>query len=1116
MPFEQPDWLPASKDAVEIERAVLDFWKKNEIFHKSLRATEGGEPFVFYEGPPTANGMPHPGHVLTRVMKDVFPRYHTMNGRSVPRKAGWDTHGLPVEIEVEKELGLESKDDIEKYGVEPFIKKCVQSVWKYTREWEELTERIGFWVDLNEAYVTYKKQYVESVWWALSQLWDQKLLYEGHKILPWCPRCGTGLSSHEVGWGYKSVDDPSITIKFKVKGKENTYLLAWTTTPWTLLSNAALAVKPDAQYVEVNSDQTNGETWIFAEKRYTDILPPPAAGDEARLEPGVPDPEFDMGIRGRMPGRDIAGWEYEPLFAPPEEMLGGRKAHYVVTGDFVTLDDGTGIVHIAPAFGVDDQAVGREHDLPTIVRTDAKGRMTEDTPVAGKWIKDADKDVIRDLKERGLLVSHDTIKHEYPHCWRCDTPLLYYPRSGWFIKTTEFRDRMLEHNSKINWFPEHIRDGRFGNFLRDNIDWALSRERYWGTPLPLWKCESCAWKEAVPSLADLSAKDGVEGLEVFETARAADPDIPEDLAVHKPYIDSVTFACPKCSSMMRRTPEVIDCWFDSGSMPFAQWGYPHVEGSEEKVAAALPADFISEAIDQTRGWFYSLLAISTMLPPELGFGMAPYKTCVVLGLVCDEKGFKMSKSKGNYVEPSAMLDKQGADAMRWYFLSANQPWTSVRFSERNVAMANKDFLIILRNVHQFFLIYARIDKFDPAALGSAVTNARASEWGDLAGRRPAGERSALDRWILSELAITVKAVRAGLESYDAYGAAQALSTFVESLSNWYLRRSRPRYWGPGKGAEMPVDKSDAYWTLYESLVTAALLAAPFTPFAAEDLYQTLVRSTWPGSAPQSVHLAEFPREGDFPADAKLSRAMVLAREASALGRAARAEAKIKVRQPLAETAVVAPDAEDAALLEEMADVWAEELNVKRGHVERSDPPHVKFTVKPNFKALGPRLGKKVKDLAKLLAKADGRAVREALRDGGTYAIDLAGDTVSLSADDLDVRVEATTGHAAAAGANVLVVLDTEVTPELELEGLAREIVSRVQAMRKDMDLAYEARIETYVSGSAKVTDALAAHSGYVMRETLTERLLDSAPDGAKRETATVDGEDIEIAVRAAS
>jgi isoleucyl-tRNA synthetase len=604
VPFEQPEWLPATKDAVEIERAVLEFWKREGIFEKSLRATAEGERFVFYEGPPTANGKPHPGHVLTRVMKDVFPRYHTMNGRSVPRKAGWDTHGLPVEIEVEKELGLESKDDIEKYGVVPFIKKCVQSVWKYTREWEELTERIGFWVDLGDAYVTYKREYVESVWWALAQLWEQGLLYEGHKILPWCPRCGTGLSSHEVGWGYKTVDDPSITIKFKVKGRENTYLLAWTTTPWTLLSNAALAVAPDAEYVSVEHD---GDTLVLAKARLEAVL-----GEDAK-------------VAGAQKGRDLAGWEYEPLFAPPDEMLGGKKAHYVVTGDFVTLDDGTGIVHIAPAFGADDQATGQKHDLPTIVRTDAKGRMTDDTPVAGKWIKDADKDVIRDLKERGLLVSHGTERHEYPHCWRCDTPLLYYPRQGWFIRTTEFRDRMLEHNSGITWFPEHIRDGRFGNFLRDNIDWALSRERYWGTPLPLWKCEACSWKEAVSSLGELEAKPGVEGLDAFEKAREADPDLPEDLAVHKPYIDAVTFACPKCSSVMRRTPEVIDCWFDSGAMPFAQWGYPHVEGSEGKLAAALPADFISEAIDQTRGWFYSLLAISTMLPEELGFGLAPYR-----------------------------------------------------------------------------------------------------------------------------------------------------------------------------------------------------------------------------------------------------------------------------------------------------------------------------------------------------------------------------------------------------------------------------------------------------------------------------------------------------------
>ncbi|MHC4200359.1 MAG: isoleucine--tRNA ligase, partial [Planctomycetota bacterium] len=663
MAFERPDWLPGKRSAVETERAVGEFWRTFRIFEKSLEQGAGRPTFVFYEGPPTANGRPHPGHVLTRVVKDVFPRYRTMTGMNVPRKAGWDTHGLPVEIEVEKELGLSSKEDIEKFGVEPFVKKCMESVFRYTRDWEDLTERIGFWVDLGDAYVTYRREYVESVWWALAELWKKKLLYQGHKIVPWCPRCGTALSSHEVGWGYKTVDDPSVTIKFRVTkladgspAPDGLYLLAWTTTPWTLLSNAALAVKPEAEYVHVKRD---GDTLVLAATRVEAVL-----GEGATVEK-------------TMKGADLAGIEYEPLFPVDVE----KPAWRVVVADFVTLDDGTGIVHMAPAFGADDQLVGREHDLPMICRVDPRGIIVDDAEgtkaFAGRFCKDADADIMRDLDGRGLLVDRGTLRHEYPHCWRCESPLLYYPRAGWFIRTTEFRDRMLEHNSGITWFPAHIREGRFGNFLRDNIDWALSRERYWGTPLPIWKCEACSFTEAVAGLEELRAKDA-EGFEVFEEARKKEPGLEENLAIHKPYIDAVTYPCPRCSRIMRRVSEVIDCWFDSGAMPFAQWGYPHLEGSKEKLAAALPADFISEAIDQTRGWFYSLLAISTMLPGELGFGKAPYRNCVVLGLVCDDKGAKMSKSKGNYVEPAVMLDKQGADAMRWYFLSANQPWTSVR------------------------------------------------------------------------------------------------------------------------------------------------------------------------------------------------------------------------------------------------------------------------------------------------------------------------------------------------------------------------------------------------------------------------------------------------------
>ena len=1113
MAFEQPSWLPQERaaGAVEIEKSVLEFWKTNAIFQKSLDASAGRPTYVFYEGPPTANGKPHPGHVLTRVMKDIFPRYRTMTGHSVPRKAGWDTHGLPVEIEVEKELGLESKEDIEKYGVEPFVRKCMDSVFKYTREWEELTDRIGFWVDLPEAYVTYKREYVESVWWALSKLWEQKLLYQGHKIVPWCTRCGTGLSSHEVGWGYKTVQDPSIVVKFKALGKDDTYILAWTTTPWTLLSNVALAVKPDAEYVALHHEkETRGETWYIARDRMVGAL-----GDDA--------PQY---VTETLKGQDLVGLKYEPLFRAPDDMLYGKEAWRVVGDDFVTLEDGTGVVHIAPAFGADDQSVGQKNDLPTVIRTDDRGRMTADTPFAGTYCKDADKDILRDLKERELLLKNERMEHEYPHCWRCDTPLLYYPRAGWFIKTTQFREKMLELNRTITWFPEHIQEGRFGNFLRDNIDWALSRERYWGTPLPVWKCERCSYTEAVSSLKEVYEKPGVEGADAFENAKQKEPELNEHLEIHKPYIDAVMYACPRCSGIMKRTPEVIDCWFDSGSMPFAQWGYPAVEGSDEMVKAALPADFISEAIDQTRGWFYSMLAISTMLPEGLGFGVAPYKNCVVLGLVCDDKGFKMSKSKGNYVEPKQILDAQGADAMRWYFLSANQPWTSVRFSDRNVAMANKDFLIKLRNVYSFFRIYAKIDAFDPASGGEGATSARPSTWGAREGRRDVSERAPLDRWILGELARTIQAARTNIEAYNPMRAAQALSEFVESLSNWYLRRSRPRFWARG----MEADKLDAYWTLYEALTTTALLVAPFTPFAAEEFYQVLVRTPWPETAPESVHLCEYPQPDEFATDETLSRSMALAREAAALGRAARADAKVKVRMPLSEAIVVAPDATDAKLMAGLTDIVSDELNVKTVAVAQKDPEQVKFQVKPNFRALGPTFGKKVKDLAKLLAKADGAGLRAQLAADGAVTVcedassgELylptadrpAGEspTHALSGDDLDIRASAQKGYAAASGLKLVVLLNTEITDNLRREGIARDFVSGVQNERKKRDLPYDGRITTYVVAPPQVVEAIRANEEYVKRETLADSIVFVETMEAAETATSFKIDDAEVTIR---
>ena len=1103
MAFERPSWLPPENEpgSIAAETAILRFWRENGIFRKSLELREGRPRFVFYEGPPTANGRPHPGHVLTRVMKDVFPRYRTMTGWHVPRKAGWDTHGLPVEIEVEKELGLHSKEDIERYGVEPFVKKCMDSVFRYTRDWEELTERIGFWVDLGDAYVTYRREYVESVWWAVKRLWEKGLLYRGHKIVPWCPRCGTALSSHEVGWGYKEVGDPSVVVKFRVtrmpdgsRPAGQAYLLAWTTTPWTLLSNVALAVRPDAIYEAYRHPElTAGELWIAAEERWRDLAP-------ARSGSGCA-PEW------KLKGAELSGCEYEPLYMPPAEMLEGKRAHYVVAAEFVGLDEGTGIVHIAPAFGAEDSELGREHDLPVVTRVDPQGRMTADTgpAFAGKFCKEADKDIIRDLKERGLLVRHETLRHEYPFCWRCDTPLLYYPREAWFIRTTRFRERMLELNGRIGWFPGHIREGRFGNFLRDNVDWALSRERYWGTPLNLWRCERCGHIEAAEGLDWLRTRPGASGFELFEEARRRDPSLSEHLAIHKPYIDAVTYSCAKCGSTARRASEVLDCWFDSGSMPFAQWGYPARPGSRERFERAFPADFISEAIDQTRGWFYSLHAISTML-----FDAEAFKNCIVLGHVCDEKGAKMSKSKGNYVEPKSILDSQGADALRWYFLSGVQPWNSLRFSERAVAMASKDFLIKLRNVFQFFLIYARIDGFDPARGGGpGIASARPSTWGARAGRRPPAERSALDRWILGEIALTIRTVREALDAYDSYRASQALAELVEGLSNWYLRRSRNRFWGSG----LEQDKLDAYWTLFETMSTIALLVAPFTPFVAEEMYQRLVRAAWPASAPASVHLDEYPSPEEFPVDERLARGMALAREAAALGRAARAEAKLRVRMPLSEAIAVAPDSRDAELLAELAGIVSDELNAKRLWVARRDPKQVRFTVKPDYKRLGPRLGAKLRELEKVLASLDGAEVRKALRETGRLAVEISGERLELEREDLELRAEAAPGYAASSGQNLVVILNTELTEELRLEGLAREVVSRIQAMRKDMGLPYEARIETWIGGSERVREAVARNSAYVAGETLSARLLDSPPPMTPVERAELDGEQVEIAVR---
>ena len=1059
---------------VETELRILRFWRENGVFQKTLEQGRARPEFVFYEGPPTANGTPHPGHVLTRVIKDVFPRYKTMTGFHVPRKAGWDTHGLPVEIEVEKELDLADKEAVERYGVEPFVRKCMESVWKYKKAWEDLTDRIGFWIDLGQAYVTYTTDYIESVWWALSEIHKKGLLYRGHKIVPWCPRCGTVLSSHELGWGYRSVQDPSLTVRFRLKADPKTSFLAWTTTPWTLLSNAALSVHPGFDYAFA---EKGGETFILAKDLVEQVL-----GQGARVKKVVK-------------GRDLENEEYEPLFP----FVRTKKAYLVVLGDFVTLEQGTGVVHTAPAFGADDHEVGKAYGLDVICLVDARGNFTEE---AGRWkgrfVKEADESIVEDLDERGLLFSRGTMTHDYPHCWRCSSPLLYYPRSAWFIRTTTFVERMLEKNARINWCPAHIRDGRFGNFLRDNVDWALSRERYWGTPLNIWTCAECGKERAPASKAEIVSINP-RAFDAFEERRARDPSLNEHFAVHKPFIDEVTFPC-ECGGEMKRAPEVIDCWFDSGAMPFAQFGWPHA--GKEEFKRAFPADFISEAIDQTRGWFYSLVAIGAVL-----FNREPFKNCIVLGLVCDERGEKMSKSKGNYLDPSVVLDSQGADALRWYFCSANQPWTFVRFSEKAVALAQKDFLVKLRNIYSFFSIYANIDGFEPGEEVNSVEEASPDELSGASTRRAVDERGTLDRWILSELSAATARVKESLDSYDIHSAAQALFGFADDLSNWYVRRSRDRFWKSVKDA----DKFDAYWTLYECMVAVSKLIAPFTPFYAEDLYGKLVRSQWK-DARESVHMCGYPKADDFPVEEKLSRLMRQAREVASLGREARAKRTIRVRQPRLEAQVISTAMSTQELVVKVGELVADELNVKKLEFREDAGGLVSFEIKPNYRALGPKFGSRMPEITEALASLDANEVRAKVARGESVRISAAGEDIDLSPDELDIRVEPREGYTASASARTVVVLDTRITEELRLEGFARELVSKIQGMRRELDLPYEARIVTHLSGDEYVDEVLRSQGEYIRRETLTKRFVAETPAGALVKEVRIEGRTAGLAI----
>ncbi|HEX3727865.1 MAG TPA: isoleucine--tRNA ligase [Pirellulales bacterium] len=1083
-----------------LEAEIGQFWKAQKIYEKSLAQRADAPRFVFYEGPPTANGLPHPGHCLTRAIKDLFPRYRTMRGYLCQRKAGWDTHGLPVEVEVSKELGIHSKAEIERYGVEPFIHQCLQSVFRYTLQWERLTERLAFWIDLNEAYVTYHQSYIESVWWALKNLFDRGLLYQGHKIVWWWAQGGTALSSGEVGQGYREVADPSVYVRFPLVDEPQTSLLVWTTTPWTLPSNQFAAVHPDLPYVIV--EEAEGRRLILAAALVEQVAA--KAGQEFK-------------IIQTLDGRDLIGRRYRPPFdyyyQSAGDMVGGlraggeqHQAWRIVPAAFVTVDSGTGVVHQAPAFGEVDYDVliaeqarfiaGEGPQLICAVAPDGKF-TSEARDFEGRWVKEADKDITRELRRRGLLFHQEQYLHEYPFCWRADEdPLIQYPRQSWFIRTTQFRDRMLENNRHIHWMPEHIQEGRFGNFLESNVDWALSRERYWGTPLPIWVCDATGRAEAIASYAELLSKRGVQGTEVWDQAKQAQPELSDHLKVHKPYIDAVTYQSPfDAGGTMRRVSEVIDGWFDSGAMPFAQWGYPHQ--GHEKFHEQFPADFISEAIDQTRGWFYSLLAVSTLLfgdeqsqDPDRPFHdwPHPFRNCIVLGLMLGEDGQKMSKSKRNYREPNEIFDRYGADALRWYFFANQPPWTSIRYNEQAIKDSIPEFLLRLWNVYSFFVIYANIDGFDPAGELSAATIDQLSS-GELSGAasyRPPPRRSELDRWILSELNRTVGAVIEHLDAYDNFAACGQITAFVDALSNWYVRRSRDRFWDENK--TLP-DKLDAYWTLYECLLTTAKIVAPFVPFLAEAIWQNLAVETFDQGVRASVHLCDYPQPDGSAIDQVLSERMHLAREIVSLGRSARMNAKLKVRQPLAKVEVILANRLHQSWLEEHAKLIATELNVKQVEFTEHAERYIAYTVLADLKRLGPRLGKQLPELRAALARADAASLLDQLERERGVTLTLPSGPVVLTSEDLQIRLQAKEGWAAAQGSLCVVVLATELDDALVAEGLARELVHAIQTQRKDLNLQYTDRITVgLVTPDESIREAILRFGDYIRQETLAVRI----------------------------
>ncbi len=1029
---------------VDREKKVEKFWKDHDIFQKSMDSRKDGPTYTFYDGPPTANGKPHIGHVLTRVIKDMIPRYRAMKGSMVPRKAGWDTHGLPVELEVERMLGLDGKEQIEQYGLEPFIAHCKESVWKYKGMWEDFSGTVGFWADMDNPYVTYHNDFIESEWWALKQIWEKGLLYKGFKIVPYCPRCGTPLSSHEVAQGYKDVKERSAIARFPVKG-EDAYILAWTTTPWTLPSNVALCVNPDESYVKVKSGDY---TYYLAEALCDTVL------------------EGEYTVLERYQGKDLEYKEYEPLLPYANSVCERqkKKAFYVVCDTYVTLTDGTGVVHIAPAFGEDDSKVGRKYDLPFVQLVDAKGEMTGETPWAGTFVKKADPLVLKELEEKGLLFSAPSFEHSYPHCWRCDTPLIYYARESWFIKMTAVKEDLIRNNNTINWIPESIGKGRFGDWLENVQDWGISRNRYWGTPLNIWECCGCGHQHSVGSIEEL---------------KAMSPNCPENIELHRPFIDEVTLICPECGEQMKRVPEVIDCWFDSGAMPFAQHHYPFE--NQELFRQQFPADFISEAVDQTRGWFYSLLAISTLI-----FNQAPYKNVIVLGHVQDENGQKMSKSKGNAVDPFDALATYGADAIRWYFYINSAPWLPNRFHGKAVQEGQRKFMGTLWNTYAFFVLYANIDQFDATRYELEYE-----------------KLPVMDKWLLSKMNSMVKSVDENLADYRIPEAARALQEFVDDMSNWYVRRSRERFWAKG----MEQDKINAYMTLYTALVTTAKAAAPMIPFMTEDIYQNLVRSI-DRYAPESVHLCDFPAVEKSYIDFQLEADMDEVLKIVVLGRAARNTANLKNRQPIGKMFVKA----DHELSPFYVEIIEDELNVKSVEFVEDVRSFTTYSFKPQLKTVGPKYGKQLGNIRKALAEIDGNAAMDTLKAEGALKFEFGGEMVVLREEDLLIDMAQTDGYVSEGDNQVTVAMDTNLTPELVEEGFVRELVSKIQTMRKEAGFEVTDHICVYQEGNERIAGLFEMHRDAIAKEVLADQIRTGETDGYVKEWS-INGEKTVLGVK---